>query len=383
MINTVTFRIIPRKHGSNGTVSLNAQCFVNKARVVVPLSIYVEERFFDHKAQLIKVQHPQAMDYNSIISNARERAVKVLAEANKKDLRLDRETFRMRFTHTISDLDFVRFWEEELESRKGSIEPSTWKQQYSSLKKFKQFRPVMPFDMLSPGLLDDYEKFLRKRGNNQNTISGAMAKLKTYINLALRKGVEIKNPFNHYKIRSVTGRLVFLKVEEQHTLIEMYDTHLLPEHLQESLLTFLVQCFTSLRVSDVKTLNEKWLKAGEIEFMPRKTKRYNKVVRFSLPQIALRLLKDFFRLRSRKGLKSEQRINDDLKIIAAKANIDKSITTHVARHTFATTFIYLGGDVTVLQDIMGHSRIETTMRYVKVVDERKTEQMGNFNNEFK
>jgi site-specific recombinase XerD len=120
-----------------------------------------------------------------------------------------------------------------------------------------------------------------------------------------------------------------------------------------------------------------------LEFVAHKTKRYQKTIRFGLSKVALRLLDDFFKLRLTKSIKAEQTINDDLKLIAAYAGIRKSLTTHVARHTFATTFLTLGGDVVVLKEILGHSRIETTMRYVHVVDKRKTQQMGNFDNKFK
>lgn len=383
MINKVTFRVIARGQGAGTDVSLCAQLFVNKARVVIPLSIYIEDKYFDSAKEIVKINHPECGHYNSIINNARSRAMEILSQANEKNTRLDRETFRARFTTTNSDIDFVKFWQQELESRKGAIEKSTWIQQNASLKKFVEFRSSVPFDMLTTGLIDDYEKFLRKKGNNVNTISAAMKNFKGYINAAIRKGVEIKNPFAHYKIRVGQGRIVFLTIEEQHKLIEMYNKHELQEHLQESLLVYLVQSFTSLRISDARTLSDNWISQGVLEFMPYKTRRYQKYVRFGLSKIALRFIKDFMMLKARKKLKSDQKINDDLKLIAAHGRINKTITTHVARHTFATTYLTIGGSVEVLKDIMGHSRIETTMRYVHVIDTRKTEQMGNFDNEFK
>jgi site-specific recombinase XerD len=44
------------------------------------------------------------------------------------------------------------------------------------------------------------------------------------------------------------------------------------------------------------------------------------------------------------------------------------VTYHVSRHTFATNFIISGGNVTVLQKLLGHSKIEDTMIYVHIAE---------------
>jgi len=383
MINNVTFRAIAREHGSEGSVSINAQVFVNKQRVVIPLSIYIPKNLFDVKAQRVKHNCPQSVEYNSIIANAIDRTAKILAEANHNNVRLERETFRARFTNTLSDIDFVSFWRAELEQRRGTIEYSTWKQQKSSFKKFLGFKTSVPFAAMGPDLIEDYERYLKKKGNNINTVACALKNLKTYLNLAIKKGIEIKNPFRFHKIRVGEGRRVFLTMEEVHSLLDIYGAQSLPLHLQDSLLIFLVQSFTSLRISDMYQMTENWINLGELEFIPFKTKKYQRTIRFGLSKVAERLLREFLSMKKKKKLKAEQTINDDLKIIAAHSGIRKSLTTHVARHTFATTFLTLGGDVVVLKEIMGHRRIETTMWYVNVVDSRKTQQMGNFDNEFK
>ena len=51
----------------------------------------------------------------------------------------------------------------------------------------------------------------------------------------------------------------------------------------------------------------------------------------------------------------------------------------MARHTFATSFLSLGGKVEVLQKIMGHSKLETTMVYVHILDDDMIDQVANMN----
>ncbi|RAJ92243.1 integrase/recombinase XerD [Larkinella arboricola] len=68
--------------------------------------------------------------------------------------------------------------------------------------------------------------------------------------------------------------------------------------------------------------------------------------------------------------------------IGEAAGVDFKMTTHTARHTFETLFIELGGDVVTLKDYMGHSKLETTMKYVHISERRKKEQINVFDKIF-
>jgi len=64
-----------------------------------------------------------------------------------------------------------------------------------------------------------------------------------------------------------------------------------------------------------------------------------------------------------------------LKKIADYANINKEISFHSARHTFATFFLEKTDDLATLQRLMGHSSISQTMVYVHLTEKKKVEQM--------
>ena len=65
-----------------------------------------------------------------------------------------------------------------------------------------------------------------------------------------------------------------------------------------------------------------------------------------------------------------------IKSAAKKALIRKRIHPHVMRHTFATTLLDKGVDLKTVQDLMGHSHIRTTERYLHSTDDRKVEAIG-------
>lgn len=65
----------------------------------------------------------------------------------------------------------------------------------------------------------------------------------------------------------------------------------------------------------------------------------------------------------------DQKINAHLKEIAKICGIKKVVTFHVARHSFATNFLRLGGTIEKLQELLGHSSITETRIYVHIVQE--------------
>lgn len=392
MVNKVTFRVVARKDKKNkeGKVPIVVQAFINKQRVVIPLSISIPLNHFDERTELVKSVCNEAVYYNAIISDARNRAAGIMAESNIKKVKLTTELFRVKFTHAMGDLDFITFCREELERRSGEITTETYRQHKSWLSKISSFKPRLPFEELSLNTIVEFERYLIKRNNGIGTRAVALKNFKSYINHAIRyyspKGYTIANPFMFYKVRQGQGTIHYLYIIEVKQLLKLYDSKTLSEGLKESLLIFLIECFTSLRISDLKRVDPIWINEGIINFMPRKTRRYQKVVSFPLPKVAKRLLADLFEIKAQKKLKSDQRINDDLKLLATMCGINKRVTTHVGRHTFATMYLTLKGTergtLEVLQQILGHARIETTMRYVHVVDERKAAQIQNFDNEF-
>ena len=66
-------------------------------------------------------------------------------------------------------------------------------------------------------------------------------------------------------------------------------------------------------------------------------------------------------------------INLVLKVWAANSGITKNVTFHTARHTFATMMLTLGADLYTTSKLLGHTQVQTTQIYAKIVDKKKDE----------
>lgn len=98
-----------------------------------------------------------------------------------------------------------------------------------------------------------------------------------------------------------------------------------------------------------------------------------------LLEIPLRLIKKYEPLR--KGnlvfpVYSNQKSNDYLKEIAALCGINKDVTFHVARHTFATTVTLENGvPVESVSKMLGHTNIQTTQIYARITERKINQDM--------
>jgi len=74
---------------------------------------------------------------------------------------------------------------------------------------------------------------------------------------------------------------------------------------------------------------------------------------------------------------SHRGIQREIKKIAKKAGIANKVSPHVLRHTYATLTLNNGADLSAIQELLGHSSPDTTLRYARITEERKREQHEN------
>ena len=133
---------------------------------------------------------------------------------------------------------------------------------------------------------------------------------------------------------------------------------------------FLFSCFTGLRYSDIKELKGKHLSVSklsgrEIVILQKRQHKTKEVVKVPLAEPARALLPELIHPEQPVfQVRTGQVTNRRLKEIMRLAGIDKNITFHSARHTFATLASAVGISGAYLSKLIGHTDLRTTMLYI-------------------
>lgn len=138
---------------------------------------------------------------------------------------------------------------------------------------------------------------------------------------------------------------------------------------------FMFACQTGLRISDIETL--RWNDIVEVNGIPTIVKKQVKTrheVRIPLNPIAMQMLRKNRDSNLVFNMMSRSVISSDLRQWALDAGLDKTLTFHVSRHTFATLSISAGVNIYVVSKLCGHTSVKTTEIYAHMID--KTLQHG-------
>lgn len=233
------------------------------------------------------------------------------------------------------------------------------------------------------GLLDFMKNTYRNtkspdnpKAMSQCTLHLHQTTLVRMLNAAVNEGVMSSNPFyalgKHERIAKSQAERDYLTKEE---LLAFADA---PTTNETTKRAFLFCCFTGLRYSDVCTLAWRDIKQVDSGLVVsiRAMQKTGKQIIIPLNQSALKWLPD------KNGCKPGQKVfdmtclsacNKCLKKSAAAAGIEKNISYHTSRHTFATLSLAAGGDLYTVGKLLGHSDIHTTQIYADVVMETKIE----------
>ncbi|WP_462220372.1 site-specific integrase [Ferruginibacter sp.] len=223
--------------------------------------------------------------------------------------------------------------------------------------------------------ITDYDYYLRttNKCNNNSTLK-YIKNLGKIIRICLSNGWIIKNPFVNYKGKIKTVNRVYLTEEEvQRMANKSFDI----DRLSQVRDVFLFCCFTGLAYVDIKKLKISEITKGVDGGLWIFTNRQKTETRSAIPLLptATQLIKKYSNhpLCINKDMPlpvpSNQKMNGYLKEIAAMCGIDKILTSHIARHTFATTITLSNGvPIETVSKMLGHSSIKQTQHYAKILD---------------
>ena len=225
--------------------------------------------------------------------------------------------------------------------------------------------------------ITDFEFYLKKiRGCRHNTSIKYIKNFKKIMNEALAKSWVDRDPFLNYKMSLNEVEREFLSEQEIKVLL---NKELHTPRLEQVRDVFVFCCFTGFAYVDVKKLTQNNLVYGIDGGQWIKAKRTKTGSQCNIPVLpTAQIILDKYKEHSEVLLKgvllpvlSNQKSNAYLKEIANLCGINKTLTTHLARHTFATTVTLSNGvPIESVSKMLGHKSIKTTQHYAKVLDNK-------------
>lgn len=234
---------------------------------------------------------------------------------------------------------------------------------------------------MTMAFITEFEFYLKaEKQFKQNTVHKTIQRFKQIVKLAVGLDYLAKDPFLLYKNRKPKKQVVFLSKEELETL----EKHqFASERLQQVADMFIFCCYTGLAYTEMSNLKANDIQTGYdsnkwIHIHRQKTKRDYDIPLLSKAESIL----DKYRTETQLlPVITNQKFNSYLKEIAEIVGINKTLTHHIARKTFASTILlYNDVPIEIVSELLGHSEIGITQQhYAKVVKKKIGEQMSQLN----
>ena len=234
---------------------------------------------------------------------------------------------------------------------------------------------------VTPKFLSSFDNYLRVEYNMANNHAMKIRqKLRTIYKVAIDNGWVSKNPFSTVKIHfDPVERDVLTKSE----LTALIQTDMIFDRLEKMRDVFVFACFTGLAHCDVAGLTKENIitdEAGQVWLKTHRQKT-SEMVDIPLLEIPQLIIKKYQGMKELNGKLLPTLTNSCsnlyLKEVAVRCGINKTLTFHMARHTFATTVTLSNGvPIESVAKMLGHRNIRTTQIYAKIIKDKLAEDMS-------
>lgn len=306
------------------------------------------------------INHPKEAELNKKIRDMYDDIFDRLSTMVKSGI-IDLQLLKGSKARVVEKKDDFLVWLEQRIMIRGVTEP-TRRQHLVMHRCLKEFGLIRRFEDLNTRNIKLWDDFIRTKVSAQSSVHGYHKRLKPYVVEAIQLGLITSNPYENMRIpRGHSEGIKFLSEEERDRIanLECYGP------VEKARDLFIFACYTGLSYTDlVKIRKEDLIKEGDdycIKDKRQKTKVPYTIV--LLPQ-AMDILKKYnFCL----NIMSNQKCNENLKLIAHMADIHINLTMHVGRHTFATWALSKGVGIETVSKMLAHTTVTMTENYAKVL----------------
>lgn len=380
-MNNVSIRLIfDRKNVATKKNQASVQIEVSYQRkrkyIGTGVRLYADQWGKDSKIK----NHPQSIQLNKQITDQVSEIYSFLDKLNSKKIPFSFEKLDefVNIGQLDTDESFLNFMKNRIEER--SVSEGTKERQRCVLRALMSFKKIKSFNDITLERIYEYDAFAKKRCKKQASVYNYHKILKIFVGEAFNFQFISFNPYKIFKLEKgeELGRKYLIKEE-----LEKIENRVIEnESLERVRDLFLFCCYTGLSYSDLAKFdfNKAELSQGMYRIRDYR-KKTGAEFNISLMDKVMDILRKYdFSL----PVISNQKYNSYLKILAAFCEVKKHLTSHVARHTFATTIAIANGVSTeVIAKILGHKNLRTTQLYAKVCQPEVDREFNRLNQIYK
>ncbi len=382
----ILFFIKRTKLTRNGEATIFIRITINKERTEFSLKRKVLPKLWCDKTERIKGRTELASELNQFIDQYKK---KVLSYIDFMVLDDQEITARIIQERLIGKKEkrrtILKIFQEHNENARKlmgiDFAPDTVQRYETSYMHTKDFiklqykREDMALDELNHQFVKNYELYLKtERKCAHNTTIKYLKNFKKIVRIALANNWMKKDPFASIKFKLKQVDAIYLTNEELQQLI---NKKILIKRIAQVRDVFLFCCFTGLAFADVKSLKAEHLSVdiNGTTWIHKKRTKTDQISTIFVIEAANKIIKKYednpqvMEKNALLPVLSNQKMNAYLKEIADLCRINKPISTHTARHTFATT-VALENNIPleVVSKTLGHSNTKMTQRYARTTE---------------
>lgn len=380
----------------DGKAPIYARITVDGKRADVSLKRSVEEKNWNAPKGMAKGSRDEIVKLNTYLEKYRSGIVECYQEMLLQKELITPEAIKNKFLGTDEqEFTLCNLIEYHNTQQKDILAWGTMKNYFTTQKYVQKFltdrykTTDIYLSAFNYKFIMDFEHFLRmhvpldhQKALGNNGVMKHLERLRKMINLGIKMEWIKNDPFASYQMK-------FNRVDRECLTEEELDTIEKKQfkigRLDWAKDLFVFSCYTGLAYIDAMTLapanivkgidGELWLNTNR--------QKTNSVVRVPLLKKPLAIIEKY--KNNPKAVSkgtifpgiSNQKLNSYLKEIADLCDIDKNLTFHLARHTFATTVTLTNGvPIETVSKMLGHTKISTTQIYAKVIERKLSEDMN-------
>ena len=397
---SILFYAKSAKTSKNGLLPIYLRITVDGVRIEISTSKFVEKSKWSVEGAKMKGNSEEARTINSYLDILKSKVYDTEKYMINNNQEIYAASFKNKFLGTEEKKRMlIPIFEEHNKRMKELVEKefalNTHKRYETTLEHIRNFIKNnyalndYPIKDVNLAFINDFDFYLRSKKNcNNNSTIKYVRNLGKIIKLCYANEWIERDPFINYigKVKEVNRD--FLSQEEVNSI---YKKEFIAARLNQVKDAFIFCCFTGLAYIDVFQLKKSNVEIGIdgkkwIFTHRQKTESPSRIPLLQIPEEIIQKYIDHPQCISEDRLLpvlSNQKMNSYLKEIADVCGINKELTFHIARHTFATTITLTNGvPIESVSKMLGHKSLRTTQHYAKILDKKVSDDMQLLRDKF-